>query len=298
MASPAPSAATLRPREWITPQEQLERLLNYAAKPIARSVSEASTCPISIAGIAKIISQYAVEALSPELTDWYTSLELRGSLPDKVPALPWNMPDILDHKCPIWGDETKPDGTHYKYRDTWSLSLKTPETVNELIASVRVYGEQTLKDQGTPHAPNPLKVQSFWNSARLEHADVRSNHESYWILHTNTVVPGSRNNSYQEQDRMLADISAKFFVNCEVPSLSEVLTTYCNRQIARRERLYQCAYKGNGCITTYTRVKETTQNDHLAVGGSIPSGVSINPVNHVRLVYGVQFIGVAAVRKF
>src|SRR5665213_1469205 len=166
MAIPASSA--VQRREWITPQGQLDRLLKHNSQSIAYPIS---TSAISSPGlgqieelphIAGIISEYAMEALGPELTDWHTALKRRGALPGRIPALPRNMPQILGSKCPIYGDQKKPDGTHYRYRDTWSLSLKTPETVNELEANVRAYGAQALNAQGERLYPNANPLQFIY----------------------------------------------------------------------------------------------------------------------------------------
>ncbi len=330
MAIPAPSVAHPQPREWITPQEQVRRLttpfieeqlhregnrqrLESMPKgllyPIIESVARSSlkglilTDPGSGAkervpllfdlGVQPL---FDIDPLPPILTDWHTALERRRALPDKVPALPRNMPQILKGKCPVWGDEQKLDGTHTKYLDTWSLCLKTRETVNELKASVKAYGERALNDRGERLYPdnNPLQFGNFWDAARREHADVRSNDEPYWILHTNTVLPGSRNRTYREQVQMVADLSKRAFVNFEVPSLSETATVCFDRQIARGESLYSAGNPQNVNVYTYTRVKEATQGYNLVVGGSAPSGVDV----YHSYGYVHESIGVAARREF
>jgi hypothetical protein len=302
MAIPAPSAAQPQPREWITPQAQLDRLLKSNAQPIAYPVSQASICPDTYnqgtkLGIANIISQYAVEALSPKLTNWHTALQRMNALPDKVPALPWNMPQILDGKCPIRGDEKKPDGTHYKLSHTHLLYLIPPMSLNELEARVRTYGKQALNNQGKKLYPdqNPLQFRYFWDAARQEHGDIPSN-EYQWILISNDVLPESRNRSYQEQAQKVAALSKKAFVNYEVPSLYAAAAACFLHKVATGESLYQAGNEQNGNIHTCTRVKETTQNYRLVIGSPAPSGVSVHCCSYGYDVR--ENIDVTPLRKF
>jgi hypothetical protein len=294
--APAPPAA--QPRELITPQEQLNRLLKYQAQPIADPISTIISSEElgrvkDIPQVADIIFQYAVD-LSPKLTNWHTSLQRIGALPNKVPPLPCDILQILDSKCPIRSDERKPDGTHYKLSDTHLLYLIPPGTLNELEARVRAYGSQALNDQGGRLYPigNPLQFRFFADVTRWEHGNVRS-HEYQWILISNDVLPGSRNKPYQEQAQRVAELNRKARTNYEVPSLYAAAAAYFLHKVATGESLYEEGNEQNRNIHTYTRVKETVQNCPLVIGGSAPSGVNI-----FYYLYDDEFLGIAALRKF
>jgi hypothetical protein len=297
--APAPSAA--QPREWISPQGQLNRLFEYnvqsIAYPISTIISSEQLGRVKeIPEVAGIIFQYTLEALSPNLTNWYTSLQRIGALPDKVPALPWNMPQILDSKCPIRSDERKPDGTHYKLSDTHSLYLILPGSPNELETRVRAYGSQALNDQGGRLYPNnnPLQFRFFGGESRREYGDVRSR-EYQWVLISNDVLPKSRKKSYQKQAQKVAELSKKAFVNYEVPSLYAVVAVHFLHRVATGGIFQGEANAQNGNLYTYTRVKETIHNYHLIVGSfSLPlPGVSVSGYD-----FDLEQIGIVALRKF
>lgn len=309
MAIPAAPVA----REWVTPQEQVKRLIcpfvekqlhregnrqrlesipQSLLDPIIESIARASMKSLILTdldsgakervpllfdlGVQDLLFQ--LDPLPSILTDWYTALERTVALPEMVPALPQYMPQILDDKCPIWGDEQKPDGTHYKYLDGWSLCLKTSETLNELEMRVRDYGARLYPNR------NPLQFKDFLVVARQTYGDVRFNQEPYWILHTNTVLPESWKKSYQEQVQMVEDLSF------EVPSLSETATVCFNRQITKGETLYP----RNPRTRTYTKVVETVYGHQLAVGGSDDFGVRVDH-NGDR---PHDWFGIAAVKRF
>jgi hypothetical protein len=64
--------------------------------------------------------------------------------------------------------------------------------------------------------------------------------------------------------------------------------------LAEVRSLYQKGNDQNGNVSTSIRVKETTRNIHLVVGGSAPSGVSVT----IDFGYVYGSLGVAALRKF
>jgi hypothetical protein len=289
-------------REWITPEEQLNRLFNYNAQFITYPIlTSAISSPglggtKAIPGIANIIAQYAQDALSPKFRNWYTALQLIGDLPDSIPALPRNMPQILNSNCPIRVGEKKPDGTPYQLGDTHLLYLIPPGTLNELEARVRAYGERALNDRGERLYPNenPLKFPYFVDSARKKYGDVRSN-EYQWILIPNEVLPKSRNKSYLEQAHMVSELSAKALANYEVPSLYAAAAAYFLHQVATKESLYEAGNEQNGKINTLTRVEDTDKNHHLVVG-STPRGLHVT--DYYPSEYKRKHVGIVPLRRF
>jgi hypothetical protein len=274
--------APLDPKaDWITPEEQLNRLY----LPIAKEVSRLSAL---IPDVAKLVAQYAADE---PVSSWYTAHYRLKSLPKKIPPLPRDIHDILDSKCPIYGDQVKADGTPYKIKDTHFLSLIPEEfgTINRLERDVlKPYGEKEYSE-----GENPLQIRYFWNVAREEHADA-SYPETEWVLMTNTVLPESRNKTWGKQVALVDALSQKALVKYEIPTLKQSFAAITTDMVATGERRYQSGNDQNGNVSTYTRVKERTQAYHLAVGGFAPSGVNVSDHYDDDL----QSIGVAALRKF
>ena len=298
----------------VTPQEQLRRLVDIAVresvdtsqetlgqrpddvvqiiqsatqcilKPIVSNGSEDSFPRLADLAADKVVKRHPL--LAP-LTHWYTALKLLDALPDTIPALPSNIDEILNGKCPIYKGLRKPDGTSYKVSDTHSLYLIPSGTLQELESRVKAYGEQTL------HAnPNPLQFRYFWDAAYQEHADVRFE-EHQWILISNDVLSESRNQSYQQQTQLVANLSAKSLLHYEVPSLREAVGAIFLHKVATGESLYQEGNEQNNGLYTYTRVPEITLGYHLIVGGFAPFGVAVCSFGNAA-----ECVGVAALRKF
>ncbi|HSX38378.1 MAG TPA: hypothetical protein VLE95_06070 [Chlamydiales bacterium] len=169
-------------------------------------------------------------------------------------------------------------------------------TINEFEAVVKTYGKIQY-----PENENPLQFRYFWhiapqNRARREHGDVPFE-PTHWVLHTDDVLENSQNKSYRNQAALVASLAQETFVDWQVPNLRDTIATIFLKKIATGESLYQAGNDQNGNIYTYTRVKETTNDWHLAVGGFAPAGLCVSNYYSPDLGYCVSF-GVGALRKF
>ena len=152
---------------------------------------------------------------------------------------------------------------------------------------VRAYGEEFFQGE------NPLKFSFFWGDARQEHAGVVAD-EPQWVLITNDVLPGSRNQPYAKQEQIITDLNAKNGTDYQVPTLRETVLAMFLHKIATDVSLYPEGNEQNGNLYTYTRVVEKIRDWRLVVGGFAPSGLSVNYSDD----YDDEIVGVAALRKF
>lgn len=272
---------------WITPSEQLEILASpIVSQRLREQVEGLDAVPKSLIDqIHRSARQSILHLVEPRplpsnLTNWYTALKRIEALPEKILPLPLNIYEILNSQCPI--------GPSRKIEETHSLYLIPPGALNELEQRVRDYGQKFFQGD------NPLKFRYFWDDARQEHADIPVG-EPRWVLITNDVLPGSRNQHYSKQEQMITDLNAKNGTNYQVPTLRETAAALFLHKIATGRSLYQAGNNGqNGNQYTYTRVAETTYDWRLMVGGFAPSGLDITDC----FDYGYEDCGVAALRKF
>ena len=118
--------------------------------------------------------------------------------------------------------------------------------------------------------------------------------EPQWVLITNDVLPGSRNQPYAKQEQIITDLNAKNGTDYQVPTLRETVLTMFLHKIATGVSLYPSGNEQNGNLYTYTRVVEKTRDLHLVVGGFAPSGVFVD----CYYGFGKANFGMAALRKF
>ena len=300
-----PTLAPPQSREsWITPQEQLEflaspmvrqRLDEDETRELLESLPEgiidripASVIRSSLKSIKgetghfptlfDMVIEQLVEPrpLPSNQTNWYTALERIGALPDKIPALPRNIHEILGSPCPIHST----DKTPLTVGQTHSLYLLPPGSLNELEQRVSSYGQKFFQGE------NPLKFGYFWRVALEEHANVQFS-EPQWVLISNDVLPGSRNQNVAKQAQMVETLSKKSLTNYQVPTLREAIGAVFLHKVATGESLYPEGNEQNGTRDTFTRVKETTQNTRLIVGGFAPSGLRV----HYDFMYESERVG-------
>lgn len=257
--------------EWITPEEQLRRW----NAPILGQLSK--TLPPEL---LQILGQYI--ALP---STWYTALQRIGMLPARIPALPDNIYEILNKKCPIHGDKLDSDGDPLKIWQTHSLYLIPAGTLDELEERVRAYGQAHLAEYG---GDNPLKFRFFWTRARQQYGKTLFN-EPLWVLMSNDILPESRKQSYEKHAEMVEELSKKAFLNYEVPSLRAALGVTFLHKVATGESILQAGNEQNNYSYTYTRINETTDQQHLVVGACDHSGVNV-----VNFHHSYEYVGVSA----
>jgi hypothetical protein len=297
--------------DWITPQEQLERLALVEVKkrlyrkkeevpksfydridwedvvrPAIRSVLRRSNLSKSnaIPKLQDLCVDHLMGPLPSSLTEWYTARERLGILPEKLPPLPWNIDQILNSKCPVYGDEKKEDGTHYTVKETHVLQLLCEEdgSINQFEKEIRAHWKKYPS----------LRFRIFNPAARQEYGNLRFE-PSHWELLTTDILPKSRKLRYPVQIAQIHSLSQKSFVHYEIPSLQNVSRTTFLHKVATNENLYS----GNhvrGPRHTLTRVKDETYNGAFCFGaytGFDGPGVYI-------LCSGRQkYVGVAARRR-
>ena len=300
---------------WITPEEQLERLVlhqlegavnvetlrNQGLKSAVHSILNRSDISLALSeregppSLFDLCVERLTNPLPSSLTNWYKALERIGALQDRIPALPRHIYLILGSKCPIYSTNENP----ITIENTHSLYLIPPGTINELERRVRNYGVTFFQGE------NPFKFKNFWNSARIEHADVPYS-EPQWVLISKGILPGSRNHTYEEQVHMVKTLKAKSFTDYQVPTLREAIGAIFLEKVATNKCLYQTIkytatnLDNNQDYTaydyTFTNVNEKTLEWRLSVGGFDSSGLSVSDSE-----YGYQSAnkstGIAALRK-
>jgi len=214
--------------------------------------------------VAYLVAQYVH---NKSLTNWHTALSRLDKLPKQIPLLHLNMNQIRDGICPISG----------------SFYLIPRGTLNEFEATVNAYGQKHLAAFG---GENPLQFRYFW--ARQDHGDIQFE-EDEWRWMSDDILEGSRNQSYAEQAQIVAKLGANFVI----PSLRDAAECLLLRKVATGESLLQQGNEQNGNLSTYTRVQDTAQGVHSAIGDSAPSGVIVTSTAPAPME-----IGVVALQKF
>lgn len=111
--------------------------------------------------------------------------------------------------------------------------------------------------------------------------------KSCWVLITKKVLEGSRNQPYNKQQEMVADLAKQSLPGYEVPETLEAAACILSQYFMDSKRLY------SDDPLTYTRCKEELQGYQTVVGGFAPAGLGV-----FNLDYDSDYIGVAALRKF
>jgi F-box-like len=126
----------------------------------------------------------------------------------------------------------------------------------------------------------------IWSGIIQEQGD-KSIDKSHWVLMTKDVLPGSRNKSYAEQQKIVAELAKKFLISYEVPETLESAACILSQYFGSNIRLF------SDKPWTFTRCKEKVQDYQTVVGGFAPAGLDVYCDN-----YDYDDIGVAALRKF
>ena len=187
-------------------------------------------------------------------------------------SLPWNIAGILESRCPIFPEKRVID-TH--------MLVRLPKTLN---------GGLTLKSLGElakkyfSNSDNGYRY--IWGPIVQELGD-KSIDKSHWVLMTKDVLPGSRNKSLGEQQKIVAELAEKSLISYEVPETLESAACILSQYFGSNTRLF------TDKPWTYTRCKEKVQGYQTVVGGFAPTGLNVCHDDDDD-----DSIGVAALWKF
>jgi hypothetical protein len=198
-----------------------------------------------------------------------------------APDLPSDIDDILDSECPFWLGR--------KIRDTHLLVL-IPATVDGVPFTLNLLKELIERPKNGGH-----KTQyNYYDSLVQAQLGAASPRASYWLLMTRNVLPKSRNKTYADQRRLVADYASQTDLPYELPKTLETATAILAHHVRDGERLY------GDSPWTWTCCQELML---LPSGGEWPvvvgnfgcSGLYVqNPCTYV----GGHSRGVAGCRKF
>jgi hypothetical protein len=189
---------------------------------------------------------------------------------DPAPPLPPNFSDIWNGPCPICSGK-KISETH--------ILVYIPATIDGKPFTLNKLGE--IAKRFFPKNGKGYKY--IWSNIVHELGDKPIN--SHWVLMTKDVLPGSRNKSYAEQQKIVAALAEKSLISYEVPETLEAAACILS-QYASNIRLF------SDKPPTYTRCKEKLQGDQVVVGGFASSGLCIVHIDDR------DSIGIAALLKF
>jgi hypothetical protein len=161
------------------------------------------------------------------------------------------------------------------------MLVRLPKTLN---------GGLTLKSLGELakkyFSDSDSGYKSGWSAIVQELGD-KSIDKSHWVLMTKDVLPGSRNKSYGEQQKIVADLAEKSLIGYEVPETLESAVCILSQYFGSNIRLF------SESPWTLTRCKDKVQRYQTIVGGFAPAGLFVS-YNY----FNIEYIGVAALRKF
>jgi NACalpha-BTF3-like transcription factor len=197
-----------------------------------------------------------------------------------APDLPSDMTAILDSTCPFWPGR--------KVKDTHLLVL-IPARVNDQPFSLNLLHDLVQHPSNGGH-----KTQyRYYGSGVKEQLGASSPAASYWLLMTRDVLPGSRDKSYGDQKKLVADHARRTGLPYELPQTLEAATAILAHYVRNGERLY------SDNPWTYTRCQEWVCHEFnqypVVVGGFLSSGLFVIDGDYF-LDYRVY--GVAGCRRF
>ncbi len=165
-------------------------------------------------------------------------------------------------------------------KDTLML-VRLPKTLNSGL-TLKSLGELAKKY----FSKSDTGYRFIWSAIIQELGD-KSIDKSRWVLMSTDVLPGSINKSYEEQQKIVADLAEKSLIGYEFPKTLESAVCILSQYFFdSKTRLF------NDDPWTYTRCKENVQGYQTVVGGFAPAGLLVS------ISFDGDHIGVAALRKF
>ena len=216
-----------------------------------------------------VLRDFDPEELAFGKADWE---HFFGDVGD-VPSIPAGMAETLKAPCPF--------NPRKQVGDTHMLVL-IPKTVNSKPFTLNLL-QELIQD---PKEKTATTFRFYSRAIEVELGET-SIENSYWVLMTKDVIPGSRYKTYCEQKQLVQKKEADGY---ELPSAIEAAASILMDYFKTDEHLY-----GQDPMT-FTRCQETvTENGRpVVIGGFSPGGLS---VFYCWLGFN-DFCGVAAVRKF
>ena len=161
------------------------------------------------------------------------------------------------------------------------MLVRLPKTLN---------GGLTLKSLGELakkcFSASDTGYRIIWATIIQEQGD-KSIDKSQWVLMTKDVLPGSRDKSYGEQQKIVADLAKKSLISYEVPETLEAAACILSQYFGSNIRLF------SDNPWTYTRCKEKVQDFQTVIGCFAPAGLHLSSGG-----FDSSRTGVAALRKF
>ncbi len=187
------------------------------------------------------------------------------------PPLPPNILEILSSPCPYWSGKT--------VAQTHMLTL-IPATLNGSPYTLNLLGQIIKTPQGEGHTAKYCSE----DTTTLKERGGAPNGAATWSLITKDVLPGSRNNSYNDQTALLKS-------EYSTPKALELATAILMHQVQTGERLY------SDSPHTYSRCEEKVHNNEwrVVIGSFGASGLY---VRNCLDVPSHDSYGLAGARKF
>lgn len=98
----------------------------------------------------------------------------------------------------------------------------------------------------------------------------KSINKSQWVLMTKDVLPGSRNKSYGEQQKIVADLAEKSLISYEVPKTLKAVACILSQYFGSNIRLFSDSPR------TYIHCQEKVKGYQVVVGGFSPAGLYVS----------------------
>jgi hypothetical protein len=230
------------------PRPSNNPLITSVQEHLRLIAQEVSAVAFPFLEFARQVAEYAHDR---SLTDWHTALSLLNALPSQIPPLILTVRQIHEGVCDLPG----------------SYWLIPGGTLTELEILVSGYVKKILSTSGNS---NSLKFQYVSPQARAELGNTRVN-EDQWIWMSHEILERSYDCNTSEQIGMMKELDEAF----EMPSLRQAVAVAFFHNVATGESIFQQRKIGKEMFDTYIRVKEKTQQCHLIIGGSVPSGVNV-----------------------
>jgi hypothetical protein len=161
------------------------------------------------------------------------------------------------------------------------MLVRLPKTLNGRL-TLKCLGELAKKF----FSASDTGYKFIWSNIVQEQGD-KSIDKSHWVLMTKDVLPGSRNKSYAEQQKIVAGLAEKSLIGYAVPETLKSAACILSHYFGSNIRLFS----NDPC--TYTRCKENIQGPQTVIGGFAPSGLGI-----YNSFDDGDSIGIAALRTF